>query len=100
KPGLLWRVGHGKPGWGFHWGLSWFSTELDRSIGGNNTEFGKLDVKPFLAGYGYTRKTGRVTLTAAVLAGYAIGSVKMAQGATDAYQDRMDARTISVDASN
>jgi hypothetical protein len=100
KPGLLWRFGRGKPGWGFHWGLSWFSTDLDRSIGGNNTEFGRLDVRPFMAGYGYTYKVGRVSATADVLVGYAIGSIEMAPIATDAYQNRLGARGLSVESSN
>jgi hypothetical protein len=100
SPGLLWRFGHGKPGWGFHWGLNWFATELDRSIGGGSTEFGKLNVRPFMAGYGYTYKVGRASVTAAALAGYAIGSIEMTPVATDAYQDRLGARLVSADASN
>ena len=99
-PGLLWRFGHGKPGWGFHWGLNWFKADLERSIGGNNTEFGELHVRPFLAGYGYTYEVGRASITAAVLAGYAFGSIEMTPVANDAYRDRLGARTISADASN
>jgi hypothetical protein len=97
---LLWRFGRGKAGWGFHWGLHWFSSELDRSIGGDTTEFGRLHIRPFMAGYGYTYKAGRVSATADILAGYAIGSVEMAPGATDAYQNRMGARDLSVESSN
>jgi len=99
-PGLLWRFGHGKPGWGFHWGLNWFEADLERSIGGSNTEFGELHVRPFLAGYGYTYEVGRASITAAMLAGYAFGSIKMTPVANDAYRDRFGARTISADASN
>jgi len=99
-PGLLWRFGHGKPGWGFHWGLNWFSADLERSIGGDSVEFGELKLRPFMAGYGYTYKVGRTSITAATLAGYAFGSVKMAPVAADAYRDRLGARTISADASN
>src|SRR5258705_545424 len=54
SPGLLWRIGHGTPGWGFHWGLNWFTTDVDRSIGGVSIRFGELHVRPFMAGYGYT----------------------------------------------
>ena len=98
--GLLWRVGHGKPGWGFHWGLPWFATDLDQSIGGTSTELGELHVRPFLAGYGYTVKTGRATITAGALAGYAFSSINVSAGALDAYRDRLGARAIEVDSSN
>jgi hypothetical protein len=100
NPGLLWRFGDQDPGWGVQFGLGWFSTELDRSIAGDRTAFGTLDVRPFMGGYGYTYKAGRVSVTAAALAGYAFGSVKMTPGATDAYRDRMGAQALSVESSN
>lgn len=99
-PTLLWRFGHGKPGWGFHYGLNWFATDLERSIGGESVEFGELKIRPFMAGYGYTYKVGRASITAAALAGYAFGSIEMEPVATDAYRDRLGARTISAEASN
>jgi hypothetical protein len=100
NPGLLCRFGDQEPGWGVQFGLGWFSTELDRSIAGNRTAFGTLNVRPFMGGYGYTYKGGRVSVTAAALAGYAFGSVEMTPGATDAYRDRMGARALSVESSN
>jgi hypothetical protein len=100
NPGLLWRFGDEEPGWGVQFGLSWFSTELDRSIGGDRTAFGTLDVRPFMGGYGYTYQAGRVSVTAAALAGYAFGSVKMTPAAGDAYRDRMGAQSLSVESSN
>jgi outer membrane protein with beta-barrel domain len=99
-PGLLWRFGDQDPGWGVQFGLGWFSTELDRSIAGDRTAFGILNIRPFMGGYGYTYKAGRVSVTAAALAGYAFGSVEMTPGATDAYRDRMGARALSVESSN
>jgi hypothetical protein len=36
-PGLLWRFGTPKGGWGFHWGLNWYAVKLERPIGGNVT---------------------------------------------------------------
>ena len=45
NPGLLCRFGDEEPGWGVQFGLSWFSTELDRSTGGDRTAFGTLDVR-------------------------------------------------------
>ena len=40
---LLWRFGQSKTGWGWHYGLNWFNTDLNRSIGGVDTEFGHLE---------------------------------------------------------
>lgn len=97
---LLWRFGHSKTGWGWHYGLNWFSTELDRSIGGSDTELGTLKVRPILGGYGYTRVVGRTAITGKVMGGYAFSSMKLSPSATDAYHDRIGARSVTVDASN
>jgi len=32
--GLLWRIGHSKEGFGWEWGLNWFTSDVDRSLGG------------------------------------------------------------------
>ena len=53
-PGLLWRFGTSKGGWGFHWGLNWYAVKLERPIGGTAIELGELHVRPVMAGYGYT----------------------------------------------
>jgi hypothetical protein len=97
---LLWRFGQSKTGWGWHYGLNWFETDLDRSIGGTNTEFGELHVRPIMGGYGYTRVVGRTALTAKVMGGYAFSAMDLAPSATDAYHDRLGARSITVDAAN
>jgi hypothetical protein len=98
--GLLWRFGHGKTGWGWHYGLSWFSTHLDRSIGEVSTEFGELHVRPILGGYGYTQVLGRTAITAKVMGGYAFSSISLNPAATDAFRDRLGARSVSLDAAN
>jgi len=100
-PGLLWRFGHGREGWGFHWGLNWYAVELERSIGGLATELGELHVRPFMAGYGYTyAATRRLNVTADVLGGYAIGSIGLAPSAIAAYQERVGGRSIEASATN
>jgi hypothetical protein len=100
-PGLLWRFGHGKEGWGFHWGLNWYAVDLDRPIGGRATELGELKVRPFMAGYGYTYSmTPRLNITGSVLGGYAIGSIDLTRTAIDAYQSRLGAQSITAEASN
>src|SRR5664279_510485 len=75
-PGLLWRFGAPKGGWGFHWGLNWYAVKLERPVGGSVTELGELHIRPFMAGYGYTHLIRRYAITADVLGGYAIGTIK------------------------
>jgi len=100
-PGLLWRFGHAREGWGFHWGLKWYAVDIDRPIGGLMTGLGELRVRPFMAGYGYTHAmTRRLAITGDVLGGYAFGSISLAPTAIDAYPRRMGARAIGASASN
>jgi predicted porin len=100
-PGLLWRFGHGREGWGFHWGLNWYAVNLERSIGGMTTELGELHVRPFMAGYGYTYAVNRRTnVTADILAGYAIGSIGLSPTAIAAYQNRIGAQSVDASSSN
>lgn len=98
--GLLWRFGHAKSGWGWHWGLNWYSTDLDRSIGGAAIDLGELHVRPVMAGYGYTHLFGRTAITATALAGYAYSSMSLTPAATAAFRDRLGAQSVSVDAAN
>ena len=90
-PGLLWRFGTSKGGWGFHWGLNWYAVKLERPIGGRATELGELHIRPLMAGYGYTHVIGRYSITADLLGGYAVGSIKISDPAADAYR-----RTLGV----
>jgi hypothetical protein len=92
--GLLWRFGHGKEGFGFHWGLNWYATDIERSVAGQKVELGELHVKPFMAGYGYTKNVGRYSITAALLGGLAYTSVSLTPAAGDAYRDLLGARSI------
>jgi hypothetical protein len=100
-PGLLWRFGHGREGWGFHWGLNWYAVDIDRPIGGQMTELGELKVRPIMAGYGYSyRINRRLNITGAVLGGYAFGSIGLVPGAVDAYERRLGAQSVTARASN
>jgi hypothetical protein len=99
-PGLLWRFGHAKTGWGWQYGLNWFSTHVDEAIGDVSTEFGELKVRPVMGGYGYTQVVGRTAITAKVIGGYAFSSISLNPGATDAFRDRLGARSVSIDAAN
>ena len=90
-PGLLWRFGSSTDGWGFHWGLNWYAVKLERPIGGAVTELGQLHLRPIMAGYGYTRVVHKYAITAAMLGGYAFGTITISDPAAAAYR-----RTLKV----
>jgi len=99
-PGLLWRFGTSKPGWGFHWGLNWYAVKLERPIGGSVIELGELHIRPIMAGYGYTRRIRRYAITADVLGGYAIGNIKISDPASAAYQRALGVASAEANATN
>src|SRR3954470_22814596 len=98
--GLLWRIGHAKTGWGWHWGLSWISTNLTEEIGGTTIEFGELHVRPVMAGYGYTRVFGRTAVTAQLIGGYAFTTMSLTPAARIAFRERLGADAVTAKASN
>jgi hypothetical protein len=99
-PGLLWRFGTGKPGWGFHWGLNWYAVKLERPIGGTVVELGELHVRPVMAGWGYTKIIHGYSITADALGGYAIGSMAISDPATAAYQRVLGVQAVDAEAGN
>lgn len=99
--GLLWRIGHGRDGWGWRYGLSWYSADLEQPVGDvAPTEFGTLHVRPILGGYGYARRVGPALVTATLLGGYAFNSFELRPSFDDTYRNRLGARTVTTDASN
>ena len=100
KPGLLWRVGHDKPGWGPPKGPPCFGTNVYPQVAGQSTELGELKVRPLMGGYGYSWVMGRTTIIADALAGYALTTLKMTPAASDAYAARIGAGSVSAHASN
>src|SRR6185295_2299382 len=56
--GVLWRLGHGHEGWGWKYGMNWYSTQLDRPLAGVSQQFGEVNIKAFMGGYGYTHVMG------------------------------------------
>jgi hypothetical protein len=99
-PELLWRFGDIQPGWGPHWGLNWYSLDIDRPVGGSTTTLGELHIRPIMAGYGYTWINERDEISINGLAGYAFDGMSLSSSATDAYQARMGVRATDADASN
>jgi hypothetical protein len=93
--GLLWRFGKPHTGWGWQYGLNWFATDVDKSVGGQDTRLGILHVRPIMLGYGYTRVLNdRVSVSAKALGGYAFTSFRLDPTAPDVYRDRLGARTL------
>ncbi len=100
RPGLIWRIGHGREGWGFRWGLNWYSTQLHQQIGPEAASFGSLRVRPVMGGYGYQRRFGRTLVGGGVLAGYALTSVTVKPEFADIYRRTMGVSAVSVGAKN
>ena len=99
-PGLLWRFGEAKPGWGFHWGLNWYAVTLERPIGDSVIELGELHIRPIMAGYGYTRKIREYSITADVLGGYGFGTIKISDPAKAAYRRVLGVTEAEANATN
>ena len=87
--GIKLRIRHGETGWGWHYGLGWYSTNLDREIDGRTVRFGEMKVRPLFGGYGYTRRfSPRLLVTADVLGGLASSSIELTSEAQAALQER------------
>jgi hypothetical protein len=98
---LLWRVGHSEPGFGWDWGLNWYSAHLDHSVGeASPFELGELHVRPLMAGYGYTRIFGRTAVKVGALGGYAFTTFQMLPAGEVALRRQMGVASLSTDTSN
>ena len=98
--GLQWRIGHSEQGWGFKYGLNWYSTRIDGLFQGRTIELGELHVRPLMAGYGYTRMFGKTAVSANLLGGYAFGGFSLDQGANALYSAVSGGREVDTNAGN
>jgi hypothetical protein len=99
--GLLWRIGHSKEGFGWDWGLNWFTSAVDQSFGGAPPfDLGDLRIRPIMAGYGYTHLIGPNAIKGSVQGGYAFTTFEEAPQAAEIYRSRLGARSFSTEASN
>ena len=97
---MLWRFGHGGDGWGWHYGLGWYGMDLDQPAGNDRTRFGELHIRPFMGGYGYTRRVFRRTsVSAKVMGGYAINSFHLGPDFNNAYRQNLGAQGVRTDVS-
>jgi hypothetical protein len=99
-PEVLWRFGDIQPGWGPHWGLYWYSVDIDRPVGGTMTTLGEVRLRPIMAGYGYTWLRGKNAISTNVLAGYAFDSMNISDGVAAAYQTRTGGIVTNAEATN
>ena len=81
--GLMWRFGHGSNGWGWQWGLNWFSLDLGQRAGLDIIDIGELRVKPVTIGYGYTYAIRGISVEGNLLGGYALTSLHLASTGAD-----------------
>src|SRR6476659_624179 len=99
--GIEWRWNHDKPGWGWQTELfNWFDTGVNQPIAGQKVDLGKLHLRPFMGGYGYTWTRGRTVIIAELVAGYAFASFDLDPAADDAYRARMGAHGVTTEAGN
>jgi hypothetical protein len=97
----LWRFGDIEPGWGPHWGLNWYSVDIDRTLGANGTPtvLGELHIKPIMVGYGYNLLRGKDAFAFNLLGGYAFSSFDLSSAASDAFA-RLGTRATDASAAN
>jgi hypothetical protein len=94
--GISWRLGHSDEGWGWTYGLGWFATDLERSVGGKTVTLGEVKVRPIVAGYGYThRLSRRWSVTGDVVGGFAFTTFDISPEADEAL--RAEARADRLD---
>ena len=98
--GLLWRFGQSHEGWGWHYGLGWYGTDVSWDIANQKAELGRLGVKPIVGGYGYTHVMGKTSVTGNVLGGYAFTSLRQDDTFADSVLARLGGSTVAIDASN
>jgi hypothetical protein len=100
--GLLWRIGHSKEGFGWDWGLNWFTSSIEKSFGDTSPfDLGDLHIRPIMVGYGYTHLIGLVTsIKGGVQGGYSFNTFEEAPQAAEIYSSRLGAQSFSTEASN
>jgi hypothetical protein len=83
------RIGHEHEGWG--WAnsfFSWFDTDIQQPTTLSASDLGRLRIRPFMFGYGYTRIRGRAAITADLVGGFALNSFHLDQATIADYQRR------------
>lgn len=66
-----------REGWGPSFGLSWYEADLRVPVGGEAAAAGSVNVRPVMAGVGYSILTGRLRTTLGLVGGYAFNRAKV-----------------------
>jgi hypothetical protein len=98
--GFLFRLGQGRDGWGWKYGLNWYSTDIERVAGDTRLTFGKLHIRPILAGYGYTRTFKQVKVSANLLGGIGFTSFAVEDDFDRLYRTTYTVQAIDTETSN
>ncbi len=92
--GPLIRLGTADEGWRWKIGFNWYGADVEEEVAGSFQHFGKLRMRPIMGGYGYTRSFGRVSGTAALLAGVSLTSFRLDPAFADAYRDSLQTGSL------
>jgi hypothetical protein len=63
-------------GWGPTFGISWVTAGLRAPVGSQASPIGTLKLRPVMAGFAYSRVSGRVRVSGGIVAGYAFNDAR------------------------
>lgn len=99
RPRLLLRL-RTPPGLGSTIGFNWFSSAVRTTIGGQETDLGRIGVRPVMVGPAYTVEHGRVTAVFSLQAGYAFTNIRDTGSAKREYQKLLGPGPVGIKAEN
>ena len=71
-------------GFGVAFAFNWFESEIDETFASTDVPFGRLALRPVMAGIGYTAVRGRASVSPSIVVGPALATI----GIDDRLQDR------------
>jgi hypothetical protein len=77
-----------RPGWGIALALNWYEADVNDFVGVhdlNDGQLGKINVRPFMAGVGYTIMRGPLSITPSIVAGPAWNRLEVDDDITDLF---------------
>jgi len=98
--GPLVRIGTGEDGWAGKIGFNWYAADIQEDISETHRAFGRLRIRPFMFGYGYTRGFGRLSLTTAMMGGFAFTSFRLDPEFADDYRAALGVTDLDDDPSH
>lgn len=72
-------------GWGIALGLNWFEADVDGGFVNLDDRLAKVNVRPLMAGVGYTAVRGRLSVTPSLIAGPSLNTLKIDDEWTDQF---------------